>query len=43
MPGSTDAILAFAPQVSLTALTWANRLAHSRLVMMMTSSLATIA
>src|SRR5437867_3950614 len=43
MPGSIDAILPFASQVSRTALTWANRFAHSRLAMMITSSEATIA
>ena len=43
MPSSTEAILPFAAHVSLTAETCAKRLAHSRLVMMMTSSEATIA
>ena len=38
MPSSTEAISALATQVSLTAYTWAKRLAHSRLVMMMISS-----
>ena len=43
MPPSTEAILPLAAQVSRTALTWAKRFAHSRLVMMITSSEATIA
>ena len=38
MPPSTDAILPLAAQVSLTAETCAKRLAHSRFVMMITSS-----
>ena len=43
MPGSIEAILPFASQVSRTALTWAKRFAHSRLAMMITSSEPTIA
>ena len=43
MPCSTEAILPLAAHVSFTAETWAKRLAHSRLVMMMISSEAIIA
>ncbi len=43
MPPSTEAILTLLAQDSRTAFTWANRFAHSRLVMMMISSAASIA
>ena len=43
IPSSTEAILPFASQVSLTASTCAKRFAHSRFVTMITSSEATIA
>jgi hypothetical protein len=43
MPPSTEAILTLLAQDSLTAETWAKRLAHSRFVMMMISSAASIA
>ena len=43
MPSSIEAIFPFAAHVSLTALTWAKRLAHSRFVMMITSSEPTMA
>ena len=43
MPGSIEAIFPFASHVSRTALTCAKRFAHSRLVMMITSSEPTIA
>src|SRR3990172_121205 len=43
IPSSTEAILALLAQDSRTADTWAKRLAHSRLVMMMISSELTIA
>ena len=43
MPSSTEAILALLSHDSRTAETWAKRLAHSRLVMMMISSEVVIA
>ena len=43
MPPSTDAILTLLAHDSRTAFTCANRFAHSRLVMMMISSAASIA
>ena len=43
MPPSTEAILTLLAQDSRTADTWAKRFAHSRLVMMMISSAASIA
>ena len=43
IPGSIEAIFAFASTVSRTALTWQKRFAHSSWVMMITSSEPTIA